>query len=508
MKRGGLVFVLVVLWLVGGALSAHAFNVLDDKLSISGFAQNQSSYRLGDGSQWVSSENLLQVEMEARMIPGVMVAGTFRGIYDGIYEMRHSSDNWQSRYGGSRDALSKEAKVRELFVDTSLGNWDFRIGKQQVVWGESDGLRLMDLINPLDMRRQFVTREWKDIRVPQTMVKATYGIDPSTNSFFEFVWNPGDVQRDRALFDTDGSDRNKSPWTISNPPGLASLSAIGPAGPPSLRGGGLVAVSESDPSWLNVRSSEFGTRLGGTVGGFYMTLNYFQGFSKTSVVESNLIPLEPMLGIGPLGPAPYGPPPGNPPGSALPVSFKFEYPRETVVGFTFNKATGLWVWRGEFATYLNKHYNTTAYGYGLPNITVTDKVMQASMLGFDYKRFVTFLNAEKMFSFSAQVFNYHIFDYEDGLQTGPYAQKPRKDSYYLTLLVNTQYHMERICPEVLVVYDTAGTGWYAKPRVEFKYGDHWRPEIGALIFVGDLYEMPFGDFEKKDEVYVRLKYQF
>ena len=59
-----------------------------------------------------------------------------------------------------------------------------------------------------------------------------------------------------------------------------------------------------------------------------------------------------------------------------------------------------------------------------------------------------------------------------------------------------------------MVYDASATGWYIKPRVELRYGNHWRPEIGALYFAGDDHELPFGEFSQKKEVYIRLKYQF
>ena len=593
MKRRGLIFSLAVLLLVGGAFSAHAVSLLDNKLSISGYLQNQSSYRLGDESQWVSSENRLQVEMVARLHPNFTVAGTFRGMYDAIYDLRHDSDQWGRNYSGSRDALSTEAKMRELYVDTSLGGWDFRIGKQQVVWGESDGLRLMDIINPLDMRRQFITRDWRDIRIPQTLVKATYGIDPGSNSFLELVWNPGDVKRDKIYFDTTMNDRNKSPWTISNPPLFEKLrvdmpfALVNPApggGPPvyltgqappfmldtpTLRQMGILNVAEDDPpAWINVSKSEFGARLAGTMGGFFVTLNYWQGFSKSPVIKYEGGGL---LGIGnafagtPFGSNPnvYLPDPSNPAGPPIqmpmndaigaylsdaqlgppgapyihdlipgyqgpyaallqpfPINVRLEYPRENVIGFTFNKAAGLWVWRGEFATYVNKHYNRIGVGeswspyIGVLNNAfargdmIVEKTLQASMLGFDYKCSIDWLNPEKMFFISGQVFNYHIFNYDEELGTGPYMQKPREDTYYLSLLINTGYHMERINPEVLVVYDASATGWYIKPRVELRYGDHWRPELGALYFAGDDQELPFGEFSQKNEVYIRLKYQF
>jgi len=499
MKRFGVVFGLVALWLGGAAFSAHGYSLLDNKLSISGYLQNQSSYRLGgDAKQWVSSENRIQLEMDARLHPNIAVAGIFRGTYDAIYDLRHDSDQWNSDFAGSRGELANEYKMRELYMDATLGGWDFRIGKQQVVWGESDGLRLMDIVNPLDMRRQYITRSWEDIRIPQTMVKAVYRIAPINNSYLELLWNPGNIERDKIYSDTTMSGDYKSPWTISNSQDLVGLQP--------LRAGGLVGVVEEDtPSWINVNKSEFGARLGGEAGGWFLTLNYFQGFSKTPVVESNLTPLEPFL-ISTSPGYPGGPDPTLLP--PLPVPFKLDYPRERVIGFTFNKPAGLWVWRGEFATYLDKHYNKTAIGIFLPNITAVERTLQASMIGFDYKLNIAWLNPEKMFFISGQVFNYHIFGYDEELRTGPYAQKPLEDSFYFSLLINTEYHMGTICPEVMAVYDAAATGWYIKPRVEFKYGDHWRPEIGALVFTGDQYELPFGEFHNNDEIYFRLKYQF
>ncbi|MGB5157208.1 MAG: DUF1302 family protein [Desulfobacterales bacterium] len=563
MRTNRLFFCLFVACLAGWVSAAHGASFLDDRLSVDGYIQNQSSYRTGNDSGLVSSENRLQLEMSARLHPNVTVTGTFRGIYDAIYDLRHDSDQWahDDGYAGSRDALSTEYKIRELYMDATLGSVDFRIGKQQVVWGETDGLRLMDIINPLDERRQFITREWEDIRIPLTVVKATYGINTQNNSFLELLWNPGDIQRDKIYFDTTMSDRHKSPWTTSNPDLLeklkvdAPLAVGGPGGPsltdpqnyldvPMLRTMGILNFDEGGtPSQFSVRNSEFGARLGGELGGFFLTLNYFQGFSKTPVIKykgGGLLGMGNALAPGTSGPPLYvGAPVNNTfPDvntaiaaylsgmgydgllKSYPIKLSLEYPRENVIGFTFNKAAGLWVWRGEFATYLNKHYNKVGrrgWNNTIWDIDsairetgdmVDDKVLQASMLGFDYKNFITWLNPEKMFFISGQVFNYHIFNHQDELCTGPYMQKTREDSYYLTLLVNTEYSMGRICPEVLVVYDVSSTGWYVKPRVEFKYGDHWRPEIGALIFTGDRHELPFGELANNDEVYVRLRYQF
>ncbi|NDD63881.1 MAG: hypothetical protein EBZ36_07890, partial [Acidobacteria bacterium] len=41
---------------------------------------------------------------------------------------------------------------RQVLLDGRVGRVDLKLGLQQVVWGEADGLRVLDVINPLDYR--------------------------------------------------------------------------------------------------------------------------------------------------------------------------------------------------------------------------------------------------------------------------------------------------------------------------------------------------------------------
>ena len=87
-----------------------------------------------------------------------------------------------------------------------------------------------------------------------------------------------------------------------------------------------------------------------------------------------------------------------------------------------------------------------------------------------------------MFSFSGQFFYEHVFKHKDGLRWGPNVQKKREDTFFISLKTNTGYHKERIIPDLLFVYDIATSCWYVKPTLTFKYGDHWRQQIEALIW--------------------------
>jgi hypothetical protein len=73
---------------------------------------------------------------------------------------------WQEPKDGTQQEF-----LRELYFDTRIGDTDFRIGKQQVVWGTADGIKLLDIINPTDYR-EFAQNTMEDSRIPVWMVNA------------------------------------------------------------------------------------------------------------------------------------------------------------------------------------------------------------------------------------------------------------------------------------------------------------------------------------------------
>ncbi|MCP5141684.1 MAG: RNA polymerase-associated protein rapA [Gammaproteobacteria bacterium] len=68
----------------------------------------------------------------------------------------------------SPKAYTQQDPLRELYIDTSVGDTYIRLGKQQVVWGTADGIKLLDIINPTDFR-EFVQNTMEDSRLPVWM---------------------------------------------------------------------------------------------------------------------------------------------------------------------------------------------------------------------------------------------------------------------------------------------------------------------------------------------------
>ncbi len=73
--------------------------------------------------------------------------------------------------------------LREFYFDTEAAGWSFRLGKQQVVWGTADGLKLLDIINPADFR-ELNQNVSEDSRIPVWMINAERDFDSGANIQF------------------------------------------------------------------------------------------------------------------------------------------------------------------------------------------------------------------------------------------------------------------------------------------------------------------------------------
>ena len=93
-----------------------------------------------------------------------------KAYYDAIYDIR-GSDKYSSE---ELDELRSEVELFDAYVEGSLtDNLDMRFGRQVVVWGRSDTIRVTDILNPLDNRRPGMV-DIEDLRLPVTMAKFDY----------------------------------------------------------------------------------------------------------------------------------------------------------------------------------------------------------------------------------------------------------------------------------------------------------------------------------------------
>jgi hypothetical protein len=95
-----------------------------------------------------------------------------------VYDTEATPNDYQGHMNYSQNDY-----LRELYVDTMVGDTEVRVGKQQVVWGTADGIKLLDIINPTDYR-EFAQNTMEDSRIPVWMIKAdTYVGDTGSLQF-------------------------------------------------------------------------------------------------------------------------------------------------------------------------------------------------------------------------------------------------------------------------------------------------------------------------------------
>lgn len=211
---------------------------------ITGFYQNDLAYTYAGDKHWSRFNNTLDLSAEGSSAGGVAWKLGGRVNYDPIYDL---TDHYPSAV---RQDQRFEAMIREAYVDFSASDWEFRLGRQHVVWGEMVGLFFADVVSAKDMR-QFVLPDFDMIRIPQWAARAEYF---SGDFHAEAVWIP------YMSYDDIGK------------PGAEFY----PLNPPAVTGFQTVFAREKKPIGLD--EAAYGARLswlkdGWDMSGFYYTAN-------------------------------------------------------------------------------------------------------------------------------------------------------------------------------------------------------------------------------------------
>ncbi len=151
----------------------------------SGWVQGDAAYT------WPESGHFSHLRMRAELAAqgnwgtGLKWKVSARGHYDAAYDL---SDLYPPSV--KRDQRSDLA-LHEAYVDFSRGDWEFRLGKQNIVWGEMVGLFFADVVSAKDLR-EFVLPEFDLIRIPQWAARAEWY---AGDSHLELIWVLPEVDR-------------------------------------------------------------------------------------------------------------------------------------------------------------------------------------------------------------------------------------------------------------------------------------------------------------------------
>jgi len=140
---------------------------------ITGKLTEQTAFSYNDTAphdNFSSLKSSLLLDYEHKFDNGFKVKTNAKAYYDAIYSIR-------GREKYSKDELSElesEVELFDAYVEGALtDNLDMKLGRQVVVWGRSDTIRITDVLNPLDNRRPAMV-DIEDLRLPVGMAKFDY----------------------------------------------------------------------------------------------------------------------------------------------------------------------------------------------------------------------------------------------------------------------------------------------------------------------------------------------
>lgn len=566
-------------------------NFLGSPTTFHGYIDQESAWGLyGDqAGQNMSDYMIVQFEAESKISDKLKWLCILRGTADWAYSW--NPDNWGSNYPNlpqfepdwTKWYLEKTGVIHRnySFMDgrnINQFNWNqpddhaweifrefyfdiapneklsFRIGKQQVGWGETDGLRLMDIINPLDMTKDFILRDsdagYQDTRIPLRMIKGDYYFGMFGKSLsdvaLELIWNM-DIQRNRLTIGRteDGANAFGA---------YAGEGGVWGVPYPNFPSFGCFNLTDGKQA-STFKNSEVASRLKFTLNNSWMfTLNFFYGWQRDFVLKVmpgnagsySVISLPGFPG--------FTVPPGVtliPPNYGLLVNYEEYYARMKIVGFTLNHDIKELTWRAsspvlrvealyEFNKPFNnngKSWNTNAINAELPGTPVTlagdwsglpgtnpkngivykDQIRY--VIGLDWQLWCKLLNPQKTFFNSFQFAHFITLDMaDDHLLNAPffYTQNFKvnpwaipANQFFFSYLLSSEYDHGRILPLALFVEDLESHAQWLKVKCAFAYGDHWRPEIGFYYINGNSSTgKSFGLFKEDDQFYFKIKYQF
>jgi hypothetical protein len=419
-----------------------------------------------------------------------------RGCIDGYMD----DDKWDL---ASPEFNDRADFIREAYltgtIDLPNGDiLDLSLGRRQMVWGRTDLFRVLDVINPVDYSRHNIYDELEDIRIPMGMLTAEYRAGP-TGGFedlnFQVLWKweqfrphkLGQGGSPYAILDAGSFFRAmKNCWdngcSVSNF-AFGELSTDFPAH--------TIGIRQAEmPGW-EVDQTDAGMRLEGVFKGVGFSLNALTYLSQLPSLHAGV----------------DGPPARNPflatgfPSAALGIpgllsetggdeltrdyliAFDIAFPRIYLLGgsadFYVEKLKS--AFRAEFAWTTGEEFANS-----LKPTLYSESDVARWVIGWDRPTFIPFLNKNRAFLLSAQVFGQHLIDHQ--LESGPLGKVGMPDwenNYIATFLIKGWYKNDRVSPQVITAYDFNAEAGTVAPAIDWLITNNWQVTLGANIKMGE-----------------------
>lgn len=162
----------------GSTESEEEIAVKESMFSLSGNVAFKTSYSYKehevntvDYSSFNQAQSSVYLQIDGKLSDNWKMRISGDAFYDAIYDLRDEKYN-----DDTLDAYQTQLRFDDVYLQGRISsNIDLKIGRQIVVWGKSDSIRITDVINPIDNRLPAMT-DIEDLRLPTTMAKLDYYI--------------------------------------------------------------------------------------------------------------------------------------------------------------------------------------------------------------------------------------------------------------------------------------------------------------------------------------------
>ncbi len=151
----------------------------DDLVELRGFLRLDSSYNYAHEAPDIGETDFrglsklrgtLQLDFSLTLPHGWKGFLSGQGYYDGVYGIKGRDQYTDEVLEGHE----QQVEFREVWVRGSpLDSLDLKIGRQIMVWGKSDFIRVVDILNPVDNREPGLV-DLEDLRLPISMSRIDY----------------------------------------------------------------------------------------------------------------------------------------------------------------------------------------------------------------------------------------------------------------------------------------------------------------------------------------------
>jgi hypothetical protein len=221
-----------------------------------GFVQFAPAYTYSSPGHWSRAVVRTQGEVSGRLSDAVKYKASLRLDLDPVYM---ATDFYPSDV---REDQRAELLVRETYLDFALpGNWELRLGRQHIVWGEVVGLFFADVVSARDLR-DFILPDFDILRIPQWAARGEYF---GNDWHLELVWIPV------PSYDNIGKPGAEFyPLVIPQTPGLNQ-----------------VVLDDDQPS-TSLDNTNYGARISRLIAGWDLSAFYYRSMSATPTLHREL----------------------------------------------------------------------------------------------------------------------------------------------------------------------------------------------------------------------------